>query len=138
MHIVIKNNRFVCRIYDADSFIGMPLKNTRKLWKLMFEETWRNEESIECLGQWLLNTHARLGADVGLRDFDFVQATREAEKARRVKEAYGSVATKQIIEAAQLAQKAATQAERELKMAKRDLEKAEKLSRIFAEFSPHS
>jgi hypothetical protein len=136
MEIVIKNNRFVCRIYDTDSFIEMPLKNTRKLWKLMFAEAWRNELSIEYLRQWLVNTHTRLGADVSQREFDLVQAAHNAEEARRTKEAYGSVATKEVNEAARLARKAAVHAERELKRAKRELEKSEKLSRIFAELSP--
>jgi len=51
--ITIKNNRFVCTIYNANSFLEMPLKNIRKLWKLMFDEAWNNVEAIEIVKRWL-------------------------------------------------------------------------------------
>ena len=136
MEIVIKNNRFVCWIYDMDSFIEMPLKNVRKLWKLMFAEPWRNEISIENLKQWLPNTLSRLGSEMGFRECELVQALHIAEDTRRAKEAYGSVISKPINEALITANKNVKTAERILKQTKRELEKSEKLNRLFAELSP--
>ena len=51
--ITIKNNRFVGTIYNVNSFLEMPVKNIRKLWKLMFDEAWNNEETIQTVKRWL-------------------------------------------------------------------------------------
>jgi len=137
LEIVIKNNRFVCRIYDMDSFIEMPLKNVRKLWKLMFAEPWRNEISIESLRQWLPNIHAQLGAELATNEFALVVASQNAEELRRTAAAFGS--HKLGVEARKAAKAAlgdVRRAESALRQSKREVEKAEKLHRIFAELSP--
>jgi len=125
----------VGKIHDMDSFLDMPLKNIRKLWKLMFDEAWRNDESIENLEQWLPNTHARLGAEVQFRECELAQALHIAEEARRTKAAYGSVISKPVNEALKKAQQNARYAERMCKQSKRDLVRIEKLQLIFAEFT---
>ena len=131
--IIIKNNRTVWKIYDADSFLEMPLKNVRKLWMYMFDEAWNNEETITNLKQWLLNTNARLSMEAEINESEFAQAVHNAEEARRVKEAHGSVATKEINQAAQLARKNAKTAENRFKQSKRDCIKISKLQSIFDE-----
>ena len=136
MEIVIKNNRFVGRIYNMDSFLEMPLKNIRKLWKLMFAEAWRNEDSIENLKQWFINTHGRLGWEIETREWELAHAVQCAEEARRVKESFGSVATKEVNEAAREARKAAKHAEDMCKRAKREFQKYEKLKALFQELNP--
>ena len=135
-NIVIKNNRCVFQIYDMDSFIDMPLKNIRKLWKLMFAEAWRNEESIQNLKQWLLNTHDRLGMEVEVKGLEFAHAVQCAEEARRVKESYGSAGTKEINEAALEARKNAKRTDEMVKKAKRELEKCVKLQALFQALTP--
>jgi hypothetical protein len=135
MEIVIKNNRFVCRIYDMDSFIEMPLKNIRKLWKLMFAESWRNEESIENLEQWLINTCALLGFEAEAKEWELVHAAHCAEESRKLKESYGSVVTNEIKKAELEARKNAKRAEAAHKQSKRNFAKAEKLNIFFHELA---
>ena len=135
MEIVIKNNRSVFRIYDMDSFIEMPLKNVRKLWQLMFAEAWSNEESIQNLKQWLLNAHDRLGMEMEVKGWELAHALQCAEDARRVKEPYGSAATKEINEAARETRKNAKTAERLHKQSGRDCERIGKLQVAYNELS---
>ena len=135
-NIVIKNNRCVFQIYDMDSFLELPLKNVRKLWKLMFAESWRNEESIENLKQWLLNAHDRLGMEVEVKGWELAHAVQCAEEARRIKESYGSAVTKEINEAAREALKNAKTAERLHKQSGRDYEKCVKLQALFQALTP--
>ena len=133
MEIVIKNNRFVCRLYSMDSFIEMPLKNVRKLWKLMFAEAWRNEEAIGNLKQWLINTFDLLGFETEVMEWELVHAAHCAEEARKIKEAHGSVATAEIKKAAQEARKNAKLAETKYKQSKRNFARAEKLNKLLYE-----
>lgn len=135
MEIIIKNKRSIIRLYDMDSFLELPLKNIRKLWQLMFDETWSNEESIQNLKQWLLNTEAELNGDLQHRECAMLEALREAEEVRRVKESYGSAVTKEINQAACLARKNAREAESLYKLAKRKLERICKLKADFHNLS---
>jgi len=120
-----------------DSFIQMPLKNIRKLWKLMFVEFWRNEESIESLKQWLPNIHAQLGAEIARNEFALVVAAQKTEELRRTAAAFGS--HKSGVQARKAAQKAQSEvrlADSAFRQSKRDVEKAEKLQILFSELSP--
>jgi molecular chaperone DnaK (HSP70) len=109
----------------------MPLKNTRKLWKLMFTEAWNNEDSIANIKQWLLDAESEFGCSLTHRECEMLEAQQKAEESRRVKEAHGSVATKEINEAAREARKEAQQAETVYKSTKRNLEKLCKLKTDF-------
>ena len=120
-----------------DSFIEMPLKNVRKLWKLMFAEPWRNEISIENLRQWLPNIHAQLGAEMATNEFALVQASQKAEELRRTAAAFGSHKLgAKARKAAMEAKGDVRRADSALRQSKRDVEKAEKLQRLFVEISP--
>ena len=137
MEIIIKSNRSVFKIYNADSFIELPLKNVRKLWKLMFDEAWRNEESIQNLKQWLPNICAQFGVEMSVNESAFAQASQNAETLRREAAAFGSHKSgAQARKAAQKARGEARSAEARLKQSVRNAERAGKLQRIFAELSP--
>lgn len=136
MEIVIKNNRFVCRIYDMDSFIEMPLKNVRKLWKLMFAETWRNEESIERLKQWIPNTLARVGNEVQAAECDIAQTSHIAEMLRQKAEDCGpgkhGVPARKAARAGKNEQK---RTESICRQKRCDFERMEKLHSLFMELN---
>lgn len=136
MEIIIKNNRFVCRIHDTDSFIEMPLKNVRKLWKLMFAEAWRNEDSIESLRRWLPNIHAELGSEVERTACEWAEASRIAEMLRQKAEAYGP--GKVGVEARKAARKARGELRQSAaahKQSKHNYIRAEKLNTVFLELA---
>jgi len=103
----------------------------------MFEECWRNEESIIHLKQWLPNIHAQLGAEKEAAECALAQASHDAETLRREAAAFGSH------KSGAQARKAARKARGELRVAEsvykqsvRNIERTEKLHRIFIEFSP--
>ena len=133
MEIVIRNNNFKCRLYDIDTFMDMPLANTRKLLRLMFGEIWSNEESIETLRAWLLNKCAGTGALVIVRESDLAHATELAETTRSAVAVFGSVATKDLIKALKAAKRNMRIAKNLLITAERTHEKVLKLQTFFNE-----
>jgi len=91
--IIIKRGTFVCTIYDVGSLMELPLANVRKLWKIMLDAAWENEETISTIRAWLTaaidQTKEQQMAYANLLDGERTAA----ETVRRTVAAFGSAAT---------------------------------------------
>ena len=107
-HLIIKNGKFVARIYLAFAFIDLPLANVRKLWKLMFDEAWNNEETIAVIRDWLPKITDEAKAKIPRLEAELITAQQDAETQRRIVTALGTSLDTKI-----------EQAKRQLRSAKR-------------------
>ena len=133
MNPTIRNDeRFRC-ILNMDCFIDFSIKNVRKLWKIMFQFSWRNEEAIEIFRQWLPNIRAELAMQAEVLSWEVTFTIRAAEEARTQLAAFGSVATVELRKTAMETKREAKRAELVHKRAVRECAYAEKLQNIFDE-----
>lgn len=133
--VVIKHGTFQATIYDVPSFVDYPLANLRKLWKIMFDAAWENEEAIETIKTWLPGAIEETEAAIQEEQAFFRQTAQETETLRRNVAAFGSIATKEQKVDVIKAQRLIKTAKNRVKSAKALHAKAHKLQTIFIELA---
>lgn len=160
--LIIKNGKFTARLYAVSSLLVLPLANIRKLWKLMFDEAWSNAETIATIEDWLPMALSEEISRKQYLEGEAITARLDAEVKRQYVAALGSSLDISIKQAKQRLQQAkrpadklsaraalcnamlpkteyhqATQTvkalEAEIKKAKRNQDRLEKLQAIFNE-----
>lgn len=133
--ITIRSGPFTCTIYQIGKLLELPLKNIRKLCKIIFSAVWENEETIGVIRVWLPAYLADTGNLIDVNEDNVKQAASEAESLRRTVSAFGSVATKEQKAALIAAGRKVKAAEKALKTTKSCYTKAQKTQAIFNEMS---
>ena len=101
--LVIKNGRFVARLYKISGLMVLPLANVRKLWKLMFDEAWNNEETIIMIRDWLPKIIDEAQAKIPYLEAELITAKEDAETKRRIVTALGTSLDRKIEQASGIA-----------------------------------
>lgn len=68
--ITIRQNRYVLKWRNTETFAELPLAQIRKIWKIMFSEPWRNGNAIAAISKWL--PVARQEADTALQYAEYL------------------------------------------------------------------
>lgn len=133
--ITIQRGSFVCTLFDINNLMELPLANLRKLWKIMFSATSENAESIHTITAWLpLNVSNAKSHVTAVQDI-LQQTAQEMESLCSTVAAFGSVATKEQKAALIAAKRKHKAAEKDVKTAKNQQERAKKLQIIFNELT---
>lgn len=133
--ITIKRGTYVCRLYDIDFLMDMPLGSIRKLWRLMFADPHANRETIQMIDNWLPRNHEQATHHAMELYALSLQAQQELRCREQELAAFGSVATPVRSTACTNAQRKSRAADNAARKAKAAQVKAQKLQTIFSEMS---
>lgn len=132
MVLTIKNKSYVCHLRDVEVFKELPLANVRKIWRLMFDEAWINQQVITDIRDWLSYEPEITGAFLYSKEAGVSKAATIAETSQKAAAVFSSVISKKILsETEKTAKHKLRAAEAEYKSAKRVHEKVLKLRDIF-------
>ncbi|MDL2273425.1 hypothetical protein LJC34_02620 [Oscillospiraceae bacterium OttesenSCG-928-G22] len=136
--LTITRGTFTAHLYDVGGFMELPLANTRKLWKLMLEDTYKNEDAINTVREWLPGNVKNMNAAAQSALDHCKQARKDADTAHSTVAAFGSMVTKEQQAALRAANARHKQAQRDVKTANARLTKAKKLQTIFNEMAANA
>jgi hypothetical protein len=113
----------------------LPLTNTRKLWKIMFDAEDENRETINAIRDWMPRNISAAETAVTQEQNALETIAGAVERARQTVAAFGSAATKEQKETLQTVRRAYKHIEMELRAAIAAHVKAQKLQTIFDQTS---
>lgn len=129
--IIIRRGTFVGTLYDVGSLMELPLANIRKLWKIMFDAAYENEDTIAIIRAWLPRAIEQTAERLDAYKTILSGERAAAETVRSTVAAFGSTATKEQKQAVTKAQKRVKSAEGAVKTATAAQIRAHKLQTIF-------
>lgn len=129
--IVIRRGTFVCTLYDIGNLMKLPLATIRKLWKIMFDTAYQNEDTIAAICNWLPLIKEQTAEHLAAQKVWCDEESAAERIAQSNLACFGTVATKEHKQAVKDARRRVKSAEGAVKAATAAQTRAHKLQNIF-------